>query len=68
MPISEIADRLGRDAYTICRDIKRNRYTDTELHELNGYYAVNAQGMYERRRAIHRKTIVHPEVKDVSVR
>ena len=31
MPIAEIADRLGRDASTIYRDIKRNRYTDTEL-------------------------------------
>ena len=31
MPISEIADRLGRDPSTIYRDIKRNRYTDTEL-------------------------------------
>mgnify|MGYP003142962050 FL=1 len=27
MPISEIADRLGRDPSTIYRDIKRNRYT-----------------------------------------
>lgn len=30
MPISEIADRLGRDPSTIYRDIKRNRYTDEE--------------------------------------
>lgn len=30
MPISEIVDRLGRDPSTIYRDIKRNRYTDTE--------------------------------------
>ncbi len=63
MPVSEIADRLGRDPSTIYRDIKRNRYTDIELAELNGYYALNAQGMYEKRRAIHRKMIVHPELK-----
>lgn len=63
MPISEIADHLCRDASTIYRDIKRNRYTDTELPELNGYYAVTAQDMYEKRRAIHRKMIVHPELK-----
>jgi|TARA_R110000787_G_scaffold140074_2_gene253684 IS30 family transposase len=31
MPISEIADRLGRDPSTIYRDIKRNRYTDKEI-------------------------------------
>lgn len=63
MPVSEIADRLGREASTIYRDIKRNRYTDTELPELNGYYALNAQDMYEKRRAIHRKMIVHPDLK-----
>ena len=39
MPISEIADCLGRAPSTIYRDIERNRYTDTELVELNGYYA-----------------------------
>ncbi|MEC8196900.1 MAG: IS30 family transposase, partial [Pseudomonadota bacterium] len=64
MPIAEIADRLGRDPSTIYRDIKRNRYTDTELPELNGYYALNAQDMYEKRRAIHRKMIVYPELKE----
>lgn len=63
MPIAEIADRLGRNPSTIYRDIKRNRYTDTELPELNGYYALNAQDMYEKRRAIHRKMIVHPDLK-----
>lgn len=63
MPIPEIADRLGRHPSTIYRDIKRNRYTDTELPELNGYYALNAQDMYEKRRAIHRKMIAHPELK-----
>ena len=42
MPIAEIADRLGRDASTIYRDIKRNQYTDTELPELNGYHALVA--------------------------
>jgi IS30 family transposase len=63
MPISEIADRLGRDPSTIYRDIKRNRYTDDELPELSGYYPLNAQDKYEQRRAIHRKMIVHPELK-----
>ena len=63
MPIAEVADRLCRDASTIYRDIKRNRHTDSELPELDGYHAVAAQDMYERRRAIHRKMIVHPELK-----
>lgn len=63
MPIAEIADRLGRDASTIYHDIKRNRYTDKEIPELNGYHAVVAQGLYQQRRAVHRKMVVHPELK-----
>ncbi len=63
MPIAKIADRLGRDASTIYRDIKRNRYTDKEIPELNGYHALIAQDKYEQRRAIHRKMVVNPELK-----
>jgi IS30 family transposase len=55
MPIAEIADRLGRDASTIYRDIKRNRYTDTELPELNGYHAVVAQGSVDGVDALSRR-------------
>ena len=65
MPIAEIADRLGRDASTIYRDIKRNRYTDKEIPELNGYHALVAQDKYEQRRAVHRKMAVHPKLKAV---
>jgi len=63
MPVSEIVDRLGRAPCRIYRDIKRNRYIDDELPELNGYCALNAQDMYEKRRAILRKMVVHPELK-----
>jgi IS30 family transposase len=63
MPVPEIADRLGRAPSTIYRELKRNSYDDKELPELDGYYALNAQAMYEKRRAIHRKMIVHPELK-----
>jgi len=63
MSVPEIADRLGRAPSTIYRELKRNFFSDKELPELNGYYAMNAQGMYEKRRAIHRKLIVHPELK-----
>ena len=63
MPIAEIADRLGRDVSTVYRDLRRNHYDDKELPELNGYYALNAQEMYERRRAVHRKMVRYPELK-----
>ena len=63
MPVAEIADRLCRAASTIYRELKRNWYQDAELPNLSGYHAVSAQQMYERRRAVHRKMIVHPELK-----
>ena len=64
MPVPEIADRLGRAASTIYRELKRNTFEDTELPELNGYYCMTAQAKYEKRRAIHRKMIVYPELKE----
>lgn len=63
MPVPEIADRLGRAPSTIYRELKRNYYEDKELPELNGYYCMTAQAKYEARRAIHRKMIVHPDLK-----
>ena len=63
MPVAEIADRLCRAASTIYRELKRNWYQDAEFPNLSGYHAVSAQQMYERRRAVHRKMIVHPELK-----
>jgi IS30 family transposase len=55
---------LSRDASSIYRDIKRNRYTDKEIPDLNGYHALVAQDKYEQRRAIHRKMVVNPELKE----
>jgi IS30 family transposase len=63
MPVPEIADRLGRAPSTVYRELKRNFFRDKELPELNGYHAIAAQNMYERRRAIHRKLIPHPDLK-----
>ncbi len=45
------------------RELKRNHYDDKEYPELNGYYGLNAQAMYEKRRAIHCRTIVYPDLK-----
>ena len=62
IPVKEIADNLQRAPSTIYREIRRNYYSDTELPQLNGYHAVNAQDQYEKRRAVHRKLIRHPEL------
>jgi IS30 family transposase len=63
MPVPEIADRLLRPPSTIYRELKRNTYLDAELAQYSGYYAVTAQDKYERRRAVHRKLVAHPELK-----
>ena len=63
MPVPEIADRLSRPPSTIYRELKRNTYLDAELPQYSGYYAVTAQDKYERRRAVHRKLVAHPELK-----
>ncbi|AYF03133.1 IS30 family transposase (plasmid) [Paracoccus yeei] len=63
MPVPEIADRLSRPPSTIYRELKRNTYLDAELAQYSGYYAVTAQDKYERRRAVHRKLVAHPELK-----
>jgi IS30 family transposase len=62
LPVKEIAQNLNRAPSTIYREIRRNYYSDTELPELNGYHAVNAQDKYEQRRAVHRKLIRYPEI------
>ena len=64
MPVPEIADRLSRAPSSIYREIKRNFYDDKEIPYLNGYYAMNAQDMYKRRRAVQRKMIRHPQLKE----
>ena len=63
IPVPEIVDRLGRAPSTINRKLKRNTYEDKELPEPNGYYCMTAQAKYEKRRAIHRKMIMHPDLK-----
>ena len=63
VPVSKIAAEIGRHRSTVYREIKRNYFTDDELPYLSGYYGMNAQSMYEQRRAIHRKLIAHPDLK-----
>ncbi|WP_408630829.1 helix-turn-helix domain-containing protein [Marinibacterium profundimaris] len=41
--VNEIAAAIGRHRSTVYREIKRNRFEDYELPNLNGYYGVTAQ-------------------------
>ncbi len=62
MLVREIADLPSRAPCTIYREVRRNFYRDVELPEPNGDHAVTAQDRSERRRAVHRRLIQHPQV------
>ena len=55
--VDEIASEIGRHRSTVYREINRNRFEDTELPELNGYYGVHAQQIATDRRARRRKLV-----------
>lgn len=57
VPVSKIADEIGRHRSTVYREIKRNHFDDEELPYLSGYYGLNAQRYASKRRARRRKLI-----------
>jgi IS30 family transposase len=42
MSVDKIAAEVGWHRSTVYREIKRNRFVDDELPNLNGYYGMNA--------------------------
>ena len=38
VPVSKISVEIGRHRSTVFREIKRNKFVDEELPNLNGYY------------------------------
>lgn len=64
VPVSRIADELGRHHSTIYREIQRNSYFEEDEHKNNGYYLVNAQEYYRRRRQSLQLFERYPELKD----
>ncbi len=57
MPVSKIAIEIGRHRSTVFREMKRNRFVDNELPNLNGYYGMTAQRSAVNRRARRRKLV-----------
>lgn len=57
MSVDKIAAEIGRHRSTVFREIKRNKYVDDELPNLNGYYGMNAQRAAVERRARRRKLV-----------
>lgn len=55
--VNVIAEKLGRHRSTIFRELKRNRFSDPELKELDGYYCVTANDMAQKRRYAMRKLV-----------
>nr|WP_245764298.1 helix-turn-helix domain-containing protein [Sulfitobacter marinus] len=57
VPVSKVATEIGRRRSTVFREIKRNKFVDQELPNLNGYYGMNAQRYAVHRRARRRKLV-----------
>lgn len=57
VPLAKIAAQIGRHRSTVYREIKRNRFEDTELPYLSGYYGMIARRYASDRRARRRKLV-----------
>jgi len=57
MSVDKIAAEIGRHRSTVFREIKRNRFVDDVLPNLNGYYGMSAQRSAANRRARRRKLV-----------
>ncbi len=60
----EMARRLGRHRSTIFRELRRNRFVDAELPDLNGYWGLIAQGKADGRRSIRRKLLRQAKLRE----
>lgn len=50
LSVVQIAHQLGRHHSTVYRELQRNSYFEADDHKMNGYYPLNAQEYYRRRR------------------
>ena len=57
VPVSKIAVEIGRHRSTVFREIKRNKFVDEELPNLNGYYGMTAQRSALDRRGRRRNLV-----------
>ena len=61
-PVARIAARLRRHRSTIYRELRRNRFADEELPELDGYWGMVAHDMASARRRRRRKLVRLPSL------
>lgn len=62
VPISQIANKLGRHRSTIYREIVRNSFQDEEMPDYDGYHGVLAHAKAQGRRKKQRKLIQIPKL------
>ncbi|MFC7291395.1 IS30 family transposase [Hirschia litorea] len=62
IPISQIANRLGRHRSTIYREIDRNSFQDKDMPDYDGYHCVLAHAKAQDRRKKQRKLIQIPKL------
>jgi len=67
MPIADIAQAIGRHRSTVYRELKRNRFVDDEIPDLNGYCCLTAQDKARDRRVRHSKLVRHIELREAVV-
>ena len=65
--IDVIAEKLGRHRSTIFRELKRNKYEDTDMPSWDGYYCLTANDKAQRRRYNLSKLKRHPGLRDAIV-
>ncbi|MFD1910997.1 transposase [Halodurantibacterium flavum] len=64
MPVSKIATELGRHRSSLYREIKRNRFVDAELSDLNGYWGLIAQRKADGCRSQRRKLLREAKLRE----
>ncbi len=60
--VDEIAKTLNRHRSTIFRELRRNHFSDQELPDVKGYFAVAAQTFSSNRRTQQQKLIKFPDL------
>ncbi|MEM9279016.1 MAG: helix-turn-helix domain-containing protein [Pseudomonadota bacterium] len=67
IPVAEISRILGRHRSTVYRELKRNKFVDQEMPELNGYYCLTAHDKAAGRRVRHIKLVQHAELREAVI-
>ncbi len=65
--VDVIAEKLGRHRSTIFRELKRNKFTDPQMRQLDGYYCLTANNSAQQRRYRMRKLVRYHKLRQAIV-